>query len=164
MTNISTAPKKTGKAPGTKKEVSAIGQNRVNYYNRTYDGSPVFTVSHSQISPQNEVLIDIEVEKPAADKYGNMTNFLITNNSNSDLEVFINQDRTRILTVPSGTVRQVDEEELNGGLHSYIVKNNDAGNTINAGEVKTEFYKKPITGQQFFRQTHKKITKLFTGA
>ena len=158
MINLSTEPQKSGIGL-TKKSRYTQDKKENNAYSRTYGSSPVFSFAGSELVAAAEELHDFFEDKPAMQKYGSFTNFTIQNNSASELKLYLNQDRNRVFTIPAGVIRTFEQQDIQGGVLSLIVKNNGS-TTITAGLVTLEVYKIGAEIESSFQKLHKKFFKI----
>lgn len=157
--NLSLAPSFSGKA-FTKKGQYVQDKKETNAYNREYSASPVFSFNAGVLSAGEETLLDFFEDKPAMQKYGAMTNIVISNNSAVELKIYLNQDRNRIITVPAGVIRSLEQHEIQGGVISAIVKNNDGSTATTDGQVIIETFKTGVEMESTFQKLHKKFFKI----
>lgn len=159
MANLITSPQRTGFIPITKKEKATFQKKEGNAYNREYGNSPVFSFVNEDITAGASELIDFFQDKPAIQKYGAMTNFIIQNNSSVELKVYLNQSQDRIFTIPAGVIRSFTQEEIQGGVISLLIKNNGLG-TATAGLISVETFKVGVQIESTFQKLYKKFSKI----
>jgi len=131
-----------------------------NKYYRTYEASPIFSFRNEAITTLSQWLIDIHSDEPTSGKYGTFTNLSITNNSNYDIYVYLNQFKKDTKVIPAGTIITFDRKTI-PALRSLIIYNSGAG-TINANEVEVAVWKEGITQDQAFAKLHKAFFKFFS--
>lgn len=158
MENLSTAPA-FSRVAITKKGRYTQNKRESNAYNRENAPSPVFSFQIEELTTGKEELLDFFQDKPNMKKYGAMTNVIIQNNSTQLLQVYLNQDRNRVISVPAGTIRSLEQNEIQGGVISLIVRNADSG-TVNTNEVIVEVLKVGVEIESTFQKLYKKFSKI----
>ena len=158
MINLSTEPQRSGIGV-TKKSRYTADKKENNAYNREYGSSPVFPFQAGEIIAGAEEVFDFYQDKPAMQKYGSFTNFVIQNNSSTNLTIYLNQDRNRQFFIPAGTIRSFEKDDIQGGVLSLIIKNSGSA-TANANEVSLEVFKVGTQIESTFKKLHKKFFKL----
>jgi len=140
------------------KKAIKSGASASNYY-RTYDASPIYTFQNASLATNEEWLIDIAEDKPDARKFLPLTNVQFTNNSSSDVYIYINQNRNNAKIIPAGVSITFDRSVI-PAINSLIVKN--VGTAMTASTFEVSIWKQGVVVDEAFRQLHKAFyTKVF---
>ena len=131
-------------------------------YNREFDRSPIFQFTNSgTIVAGATHLIDIHSDNTKTKKYGAFSNLRITNNSDEDIMMYINQNRNKGIFIASKSIIEMDANVLGGGVISFIVENLHATTTISANEIRTEVWKEGVTTDSTVKEAHKLLHSAF---
>lgn len=146
------------KVPTTKKGqfVFKKQSENVNSYSRTYENSPTFSFTSSELTSGQEEVFDFFEDKPKMRKYGAMNILTISNSGSQSFAIYPNQDKHRFFNVPAGTIRVLTEDDLNAGLLSFTLENTGSG-TASANDVVIETYKRGVSQESITKNIHKKL-------
>lgn len=125
-------------------------------YNREDAPSPQFRFTNAALAASGIGVLDFYEDNKATRKYGVFTNLLVVNNSGSDLLIYVNQDRNRVLIVPTGTTIEFDKTSLGGGITSIAYVNNGSS-SISASTASFVIYKEGVTPTSALQNIHRKI-------
>lgn len=123
-------------------------------YSRKFEVSPIFSFSNvTAIAVSSETILDFETLKPKSGKYLPFNSGRILNNSDSDIIIYINQNRERPLQVPANTIQPVDAT-IFPSISSAIIVNNDT-NEIPIGKINLVTSKDEVTVDLIAKRMHK---------
>lgn len=127
-----------------------------NRYGRTYKVSPIFSFKNSTtILTTAEYLFDFESEQPRTLKYLPFNLTRISNNTNEDIEVYVNQNRDKVIFIPSGITTTVPSD-VAPSVSSILVKNVGSG-TIAINGIRIFVQRDKVTVDQIVKRAHSTI-------
>jgi hypothetical protein len=138
--------------PNTKKgrKMSGILLEDANDYRLKNMPSPSFkTTNNATITTGSIHHVNIHDRTPASEKFGAMTNMIIANTSDEDINIWLNQDSNNTLFVPANSIQAYEKEDLGGGYISYSIENLGTG-TIALSGVQVRSYRKGLTPDNAF--------------
>lgn len=145
----------------SKKYHNVIGNTKSHIkdsYARTYGESPIFEFKNAgAIATTKEVLFDFHRDTPATAKYGAFNSIRISNDSDENIILYPNQNRSRAIFLASGTVTSVDRKTI-PALRSVIVYNSSA-TSISANEIRIEVWKEGVVMDSAVADIHKMIVR-----
>ena len=149
---------RTGKLSTKKQNIvgNTKSYNRLNY-ERTHGVSPIFNFTNSaEISTTESLLFDFYQDTPETEKYGAFDSISITNNSNSTLLMYPNQQRDRAISIPANTIITFDRKTI-PALRSVEFNNSDTSNAVAINELRFEIWKEGIVVDNVLKNIHKSI-------
>lgn len=124
-------------------------------YNRRYK-SPPFNFSNSgTIAATEKKLFDFHRDDTTSEKYGSFNNLRISNTSSSEILVYLNQNTSNVLSVPSGSVISADQEVI-GGVTSILIEN-VGSSSITANQIRVQVWKDLQQIENVAANIHKKF-------